>query len=127
MKKLYILILFSVCTFFTKAQYTLTSAFFPVAGEVEKTWDADTTGFTVGSAGTNQIWNYTGITVSPTAAVTSNTHVAKTSAPNFTAFPSANLASTSDGMNYSFSNYGSSITNYGSSTSTTSYEAKGTS
>jgi hypothetical protein len=118
MKKLYILILFSVCTFFAKAQYTITSAIFPVAGDIEVSWDADTTGVTIGSAGTNQIWNYTGITVSPTTAATSNSYITKTSAPYFTSFPSANLASTSDGTNYSFSSYGSSITNYGSSTST---------
>ena len=118
MKKLYIFTLLFICSYFTKAQYTLTSAIFPVAGEVEKTWDADTTGFVIGTAGTNQIWNYTGITVSPTTAAISNSYVAKTSAPFFTSFPTANLASTSDGTNYSFSYYGSTITNYGSSTST---------
>lgn len=118
MKKLYIFTLLFICSYFAKAQYTITSAIFPVAGEVENTWDADTTGITIGSAGTNQIWNYTGITVSPTTAVVSNSYVAKTSAPNFTAFPSASLANTSDGINYSFNSYGSNITNYGSANAT---------
>ncbi len=118
MKRLYIFILFCVCSFFVKAQYTLTSAIFPVAGDVEKTWDADTTGIIIGSAGTNQIWNYTGVVVSPTAAVTTKSYVAKTSAPNYTAFPSANLASTSDGITYGFDYYGTNITGYGSSDGT---------
>ncbi len=119
MKKLYFLILFSVCTFFVKAQYTITAAIFPVAGEIEKTWDGDTTGLTIGSAGTNQIWNYTGIVISPTAAVSSRTYVTKTSAPNHTAFPIANMASTSDGITYGYESYGTSITNYGTSDGTT--------
>src|SRR5437868_520731 len=118
MKKLYFFTLISLCSFFAKAQYTITASIFPVAGDVEVTWDADTNGVVIGSAGTNQIWNYTGITLSPTVAAKSNSYVAKTSAPNNASFPSANLASTGDGINYGFSYYGSNITNYGSANAT---------
>ncbi len=118
MKKIYILSLLVICSYFAKAQYTITSSVFPVVGDVENTWEADTTGVTIGAAGMNASWNYTGITVSPTTAAVSNSYVAKTSAPFFTSFPSASIASTSDGTQYSFASHGSNITNYGTSTST---------
>ncbi len=102
MKKFYILILFSICSFFSKAQYTLTSATNPVIGDVEKTWPVDTTGISsyTASSGTGQSWVYTMLAISPTAAAVSNSYVAVSSAPNSAAFPGANLAKTSDNMNY---------------------------
>lgn len=108
----------SVCSLLVKAQFTVTSSMFPVVGDVEKTWGIDTTGLTVGSAGTNQIWNYTGITIPSTMTASSNTYVALNTAPHYTAFSGATIASTSDGINYDFSSYGSNITLYGTANNT---------
>lgn len=117
------IILISLCTYLTKAQYTVTSSVFPIVGDIEKTWTIDTTGLAIGSAGTNQIWNYTGITIPSTVSATSSTYVALSTAPHYTAFTGASIASTSDGINYEFSSYGSNITMYGSANNTlvTSY------
>lgn len=118
MKKIYMITLLSVCSFIIKAQYTVTSSMFPLVGDIEKTWDIDTTGLTVGSAGTNQIWNYTGITIPSTMTVKSNTYVTLSTAPHYTAFPGATIASTSDGINYEFASYGSNITFHGTANNT---------
>lgn len=119
MKKLYFAMLLSMSVLAGKAQYTITAAASPVVGDTEYTWSADTAGVSTGSAGTGQTWNYTGIVISPTAAVNSNTIVAKTAAPNYTAFPSATVAQEDQGGNYSFYDYSSSAaTIYGSSDGT---------
>lgn len=114
MKKIYLILAMAI-TGISQAQYTLTSSMNPIVGDIEKTWDLDTTNLSTGSAGTSQIWNYTGITINPTTAVTSNSYVSKTSAPNYTAFPAAvNLAQTSDGQGYTMWGYTSSgMTIYG--------------
>jgi hypothetical protein len=104
MKKLYILVLITFCSFLTKAQYTLTSAMAPVIGEVEKIWSADTTGISnyATSTGTGQTWVYSMIAISPTATAKSTTYSAKSAAPNSSSFGggSATIAKSSDGVEY---------------------------
>ncbi|MBA3683501.1 MAG: T9SS type A sorting domain-containing protein [Bacteroidetes bacterium] len=123
MKQLYTFILLIFAAYSVKAQYTLTSAANPVIGDIEKTWQADTltpTGL-YPAGGTSQIWNYSGIIISPTTAAVSSSFVAVSAAPNASLFSAANIAKTSDGMNYELSNYGAtSITNYGTSNSSVS-------
>lgn len=123
MKKLYTLILLTTAAFSLKAQYTLTSASNPIIGDMEKTWKADTLTpnglYPVG--GTNQIWNFSGIVVSPTTTPLTTTYVAVSAAPNASLYGSANMAATSDGITYEMSNYSSSsITQYGTTNSSVS-------
>lgn len=118
MKKIYTFILIVIFAISVKAQFTVTSSMFPIVGDIEKTWDVDTTNLVVGSSGTNQIWNYTGITIPSTVTATSNTYVALNTAPHYTAFTGATIASSSDGINYDFSSYGSNITMYGTANNT---------
>jgi hypothetical protein len=105
MKKLYTLILLSIATLSSKAQYTLTTANEPSLGDVEYTWNADTAGVQNGSAGAGQSWNYTTLTTG-TNTIKTTSYVAVSSVPNGTAFPGANLAQTSDGTNFNMWNYG---------------------
>ncbi|MBA2612467.1 MAG: T9SS type A sorting domain-containing protein [Bacteroidetes bacterium] len=120
MKKIYSLILLVTVAFSAKAQYTLTSANNAVIGEIEKTWPADTLtpNGLYPAGGTNQIWNYSGIIISPTVSAVSNSYVAVSAAPNASLFSAANIAKTSDNINYELSNNSAtSITSYGSSNS----------
>lgn len=121
MKQLYTFTLLLLIAFTAKAQYTITGTSNLVIGDVEKTWSADTITpnglYPIG--GTNQIWNFSGITISPTTAATSATYVAVSAAPNGSLFSAANLAKTSDNLNYEMSSETSaSIINYGSTNST---------
>ncbi|MBS1634592.1 MAG: T9SS type A sorting domain-containing protein [Bacteroidetes bacterium] len=119
MKKIYLLALLTLGAFTAKAQYTITASHNPVVGDVETTYDADTVGIPTGANGTGVTWNYTGIVISPTAAISSNTYVANTAAPNYTAFPSATIAQNDGTGTYSMWNYSSSAaTLYGSASST---------
>lgn len=120
MKKIYSLILICTVSFSIKAQYTVTAAMAPVVGDIQRSWQADTTGIVPGSAGTNQIWNYFGVTVSPTVAVTSTSYVAVNTAPNYLSFVGATIANTSDGINYQYESYGSNVTLYGQGNNTLS-------
>jgi hypothetical protein len=121
MKQLYTLTLLLLIAFTAKAQYTITGTSNPVIGDVEKTWSADTITpnglYPLG--GINQIWNFSGITISPTTAATSASYVAVSAAPNGSLFSAANLAKTSDNLNYEMSSETSaSIINYGSTNNT---------
>lgn len=119
MKKLYFAILLSVGALAGKAQYTITATNNPMIGDMETTISADTAGVSTGNNNTGQTWNYTGIVISPTAAVGTTTYVAKTAAPNYTAFPSATIAQADQSGSYSFFDYSSVAANlYGSSDGT---------
>ncbi len=120
MKKLYIFTLLLIAAFSSKGQYTITSSIAPNVGDIQRTWQADTTGIVAGPAGTNQIWNYLGITVPSTVAVTSQSYVTVNTAPNYTAYPAATMANTSDGINYGMESYGANLTSYGQTSSTLS-------
>ncbi len=92
MKKLYILILLSTCSFISKAQYTITAATNPIAGDIESFIDIDSTGLFLGSSGTSQTWNYTAITTLTVNPPVTNTYVAMSTVPNNTMFPTATIA-----------------------------------
>jgi hypothetical protein len=105
MKKICLLILLVASCSLAKAQFTLTSASNPVLGDVDQSWTIDTLNLGTGSSGTSQIWNFTGISITPSMTIKSNSYVATSAAPNNSLFPSANLASTSDGSTYSMFAY----------------------
>lgn len=121
MKKIYFFTFLYFVLFNSNAQNPLTAAKIPVLGDVETYKDADTTGITPGTAGINQLWNYSSIVFSPTAAVTVDTYTTPSSAPNAGLFPTANLAST-DGMgNFNmFSTTASSMSYLGNAVATAS-------
>jgi hypothetical protein len=121
MKKIYA-VLISLCAGASmKAQYTLTSSNEPVAGDHEMTWQLDTAGISPGGAGTSQIWNFTGVTITPSVAVNNKSYTVTSAAPNASLYPYANMAESSDGQNYQMSAYTSSnIVIYGSTNSTLS-------
>lgn len=120
MKKIYPLILSIVFGFSVKAQFTINATANPSIGDIENTWEIDTLGLQTGSSGTGQIWNFTTITITPSLAMQSNSHVATTAAPNNSLFPAAcNMAQTRDGMEYSMFGYTTnSIVIYGSTNNT---------
>ncbi len=91
MKKVYILILISFCSFLTKAQYTITAASNPIPGDIENFIDLDSTGLFLGSSGTSQIWNYSSI-ISLGNPTNTGTYVPMSSVPNNTMFPGATVA-----------------------------------
>lgn len=90
MKNLYILLL-SILFLQNKAQHTLTAAFNPVIGDVETMTNLDTAGLFLGSSGTSQIWNYTGISTG-TYSANSSTYVPMSSVPFNSLYPAGNIA-----------------------------------
>lgn len=121
MKKIYYLILLVASGFSLKAQFTVTSAANAVIGDIENTWQIDTLGLQTGSAGTGQIWNFTGITITPSLSIISETSMATAAAPNNSLYASANIAKTKDGFNYGMMGYTTnSIIVYGFTNSTIS-------
>ena len=121
MKKIYFSTFLYLVLLTSNAQNPLTSAKIPVLGDVETYKDADSTGITPGPAGINQNWNFSSIVFSPTAAVSSETYVASSSAPNASLFPTANLASTDGLGNYNmFNNTASSVSFVGNAVATPS-------
>ncbi len=100
MKKIYFLILLSSCSFFVKAQYTITSASNPIVGDIETYMDLDSTGLFLGSSGVSQTWNYSAVATLPNPAITS-TYVALSSVPNNSLFPTGTIA-----IDYAGGNYG---------------------
>jgi hypothetical protein len=104
-----------------KAQYTLTAANEPVVGDHELTWRLDTAGLSPGGAGTNQIWNFTGVVITPSVPVSNKSYTVPSAAPNYSLYAYANMAESSDGQTYQMSAYTSSnIVIYGSTNSTLS-------
>lgn len=100
MRKIYLFIFLSSCSFFTKAQYTITSSDNPVPGDVQSFIDIDSTGLSLGSSGTSQTWNYSTVIINGNPLVTS-TFVPMSSVPNNFAFPGGTI-----GIDEGFGNYG---------------------
>ena len=90
MKKFYVL-LFVAFFMQNKAQHTLTAAFNPVVGDVDSRINLDTAGIFLGSSGTSQIWNYTGLSTGLNGTG-SATFVAMSSVPNNSLCPSGTIA-----------------------------------
>jgi len=99
MKRFTLLFAFLLISAQTFSQITLTSAISPVAGDVEKIIDCDTTGVSQGNAGANQTWNFTGLVRQDSTLLT---WVASGSTPYSAQFPTSNVASTIDNSNYSY-------------------------
>lgn len=91
MKKIYFVLAFiTACN--ARAQYTLTASSNPVVGDIYQYYLMDTAGFTFGSTGTGQVWNYTNLVVSyPNRVTVTYTTVASTASAS--TFPAANIAS----------------------------------
>jgi hypothetical protein len=89
-KKLYISIFYIGCSFFLKAQYTLTSASNPVPGDIQSFVDLDSTGLLTPGSGISQTWNYSTVTALPYPPITS-TFVAMSSVPNNFMFSAATI------------------------------------
>ncbi len=120
MKKIYIFTLLFICSYFVKAQHTLTAAFNPVAGDINNFSSLDTTGLFLGSSGLSQTWNYTGVTIMPFTAG-GYTYVPMSSVPNSFMFPGATIAADDGSGNYNvFSNTSSKIEEMGQATATAS-------
>jgi hypothetical protein len=95
-KKIYILLF--ICAFaFAKGQHTLTAAFNPVPGDLESYFSLNSTGLFLGSSGTSQTWNYTGISIAPGGPST-NTYVTMSSVPNSSLFPGGTIAADGGGF-----------------------------
>lgn len=95
MKPFLLALLFSLCTFYLKAQLTITKATHaPNPGDVYTTKDYDTTTTLPRQTGLNKIWNFSSL-LSGTAAVTSDSFIASSSVPGGppAGFSAANLAS----------------------------------
>lgn len=91
MKKIYILFLFSVCSFFVKAQYTLTSSSLPSPGDLEIRHYTTNTIVPLGSSGTGQTWNYTTLDISWNSYA--NNYISMASVANGSLYPSGTLGS----------------------------------
>ena len=91
MKKLYILILFSVCSFFVKGQYTLTLGSMYVPGDVVlDPLPCTNTIVSLASSGTNQTWNYMSLNVNWVPSSSSN-YISMSLVPNATLFPTGTM------------------------------------
>lgn len=90
MKHLYILLL-SILFLQNKAQHTLTASFNPVVGDIESGIDLDSTGLFLGSSGTGQIWNYSGISTG-TNTPYSYTYIPMSSVINNSLYPTGTIA-----------------------------------
>ncbi len=99
MKKICILISFSLCSFFIRGQYTITSASNPVAGDIQSFLEIDTTGLMLGSSGISQTWNYSNINIFPYPPKTA-TFVSISSVPNNFMFPAGTIGIDEGGGNY---------------------------
>lgn len=118
MKKLYILILLGVCSFFAKAQYTITSSSNPIVGDIQSYFDLDTTGLFFGSSGPSQTWNYSALMTAGNP-VKSFTYVPMSSVPNNFLFPGATIADDDGAGNYGvYSNNSTKFEYYGFATAT---------
>lgn len=90
MKKIYVLVILSICYHFAKAQYTLTSVSNPVPGDILNYTELDSVGLFFGSSGTSQTWNYSAITTYG-YPIKSHTFVPLSSVPNNTMFPGGTI------------------------------------
>jgi hypothetical protein len=91
MKKIYILMLLAFTFSQNKAQHTLTAAFNPVVGDIISTINLDTAGLFLGSSGTSQTWNYTGISTGTNTPFT-YTYAPMSSVAQNSLYPNGNIA-----------------------------------
>jgi hypothetical protein len=91
MKKIYILLCITFLFHENKAQHTLTAAFNPVVGDVDSRINIDTSGIFLGTSGTSQIWNYTGLSTGFNG-IGSSTFIPMSSVPNNSLCPSGTIA-----------------------------------
>lgn len=91
MKRIYILLCVIFLFHEDKAQHTITAAFNPVVGDIDSRTALDTTGLFLGSSGTSQTWNYTGISTGLNGTG-SGTFVAMSAVPNNSLYPSGTIA-----------------------------------
>ena len=90
MRKIYVLALMILFLQY-KAQHTLTAAFNPIVGDIESAIGLDSAGLFLGSSGTSQIWNYSGISTGTNSA-TSFTYVPMSSVTHNNLYPSGTIA-----------------------------------
>lgn len=81
------------------AQMTLTSSNNPVAGDIDGYAICDTNNISQGNSGANQTWSFLSLIRQDSTAVN---FVTASSTPYSAQFPSSNLASTNDNLNYNF-------------------------
>jgi hypothetical protein len=82
------------------AQPTLTNSNNPVIGDVFSFYNADTTGVQPGSAGANQIWDFSGLSLGST--LTSLSFVDPSTTPDAASFPTSNIAQKLDASSYQY-------------------------
>ncbi|MBI2723395.1 MAG: hypothetical protein HYX39_14575 [Bacteroidetes bacterium] len=100
-----------VSAFAANAQYTITSASNPVAGDMESTIATNTAGLTLPASGSGQVWNYSTVTTGTNSANTT-TYVAISSVPNANLFAGSTLGGTSNGTNYDVYQLSGTVRNY---------------
>ncbi len=88
---------FTVSVAFT--QITLTSANNPSAGDIDAYSICDTVNISQGNSGANQNWNFSNLTIQDTTTVF---FVSPGSTPYSAQFPTSNIASTNDQINFNF-------------------------
>lgn len=110
MKKIYILMVLSFLFQQNKAQHTLTAAFNPAIGDIDSQTTLDTAGLFLGSSGTSQVWNYTGISTG-TNAPYGYTYVPMSSVPNSSLYTTGTIAADVGigGIYYVYSNTSSKV------------------
>ncbi|MFZ1321974.1 MAG: T9SS type A sorting domain-containing protein [Ignavibacteria bacterium] len=97
MKTLIFLFMLFSCNCFS--QTILTSAINPTAGDVDNYKICDTTNVSEGNSGSNQNWNFSGISFIDSTSVT---FVNSGSTPYGSQLPGSNIASTNDNLNYNY-------------------------
>lgn len=90
MRKIYVLALM-ILFLQHKGQHTLTAAFNPIVGDIETAIGLDSAGLFLGSSGTSQIWNYSGISTGTNTA-TGFTYVPMSSVTHNSLYPSGTIA-----------------------------------
>lgn len=98
--KAFLFCLVFISTFGTKAQYMITSASNPVAGDIEGYVDIYPTGLSAPASGTNKIWNYSNITFINISSASSSTYVPISSVPNYSLFNGATIGQCYGPYNY---------------------------
>jgi len=99
MKK-YLLLLALASFINVRSQFVITSTANPVAGDVESYLDTYTTNLNQPASGTNQLWNYSSLTINYSNPVGSATYVPISSVPNNNLFPGGTLGAYFGGTSY---------------------------
>jgi len=95
MKKYIFLILCNILASFNiQAQYTLTSSAIPLSGETYTLYLADTSLVRAGNAGPSQVWDFSGLKITPKKSI--SRYVLATNTPYASQFVNSAMASESD-------------------------------